>query len=67
MSHSPEPDDAERIVACLNFCREFSTKWLQGHKLRFIKQGDEIRSAADIPNFDGLVACQLIPVAKENA
>ena len=44
-------EDLDRIVACVNFCREFSTKWLQGRKLRF----------------DGFLICQLIPAAKENA
>jgi hypothetical protein len=59
----------ERIVACVNFCRQFPTDWLQGRQLVRIHDASELvgKSLADIEGFDGLVPCKLIPVAREPA
>lgn len=59
---------AERIVACMNFCRQFPTEFLQYRvlvKLTGQENGELRGSLGDIPGLDGLVACVMIPVAKE--
>ena len=57
--------NARRVLACVNFCRDFPTESLEGRSLVFIEPGTELRSAADIPGFDGFVAATLLPVAKD--
>lgn len=32
-SQGPSEEDCRRIVACINFCREFSTEFLEKHRL----------------------------------
>jgi hypothetical protein len=65
-AYSADREDAERIVACVNFCRQFPTAWLQGRQLVRIDDASQLvhKSLADIEGFDGLVACKLIPVAR---
>jgi hypothetical protein len=58
-------EDAARIVACVNFCREFDTEFLEGRRLKRLTAEDEVRVAADIDGFDGFVAVALLPVVKE--
>jgi hypothetical protein len=64
-----EQADAERAAACVNFCRQFPTEWLATHQLVYIDSQTNIptcqpKTLANIPGFSGLVACTLIPVAK---
>ena len=58
--------DADRIVACVNFCRQFSTEYLTDRQLVYLKPGDELigKSLNSIEGFDGLVAVSLIPAQK---
>lgn len=51
-----------RIVACLNFCRQFGTEFLEQRQLVHA-ESDNVRFASDIRGFDGFVPCVLIPVA----
>ena len=54
-----EDADARRIVACVNFCREFPTEALEGRQLVYLKQA-QWESLADMPKFDGLMAVRKI-------
>jgi hypothetical protein len=58
--------DAERIVACVNFCRQFSTEYLKQREMFFLKPGSELigKSMAEIEGFEGMVALTLVPVVK---
>lgn len=62
-------EDAERIVACLNFCREFPTEKLKGLRLRYLNGSEEIvpPSYAQLPGFEGFVAAVMLPVVKDEA
>jgi len=51
--------NARRIVACVNFCREFPTEALEGRQLVYLKQA-QWESLADMPKFDGLMAVRKI-------
>jgi len=58
--------DAERIVACVNFCRDIPTEWMQGKIAKTVQVSpnerpeDGWRHLALTPNLLGL-----IPVCKE--
>ena len=67
-AHPVEMATAERIVACVNFCRQFDTEFLRTRQLVKIAGKDETTgtlTADKIPGFDGFVAAVLIPVSKE--
>lgn len=59
-------DDKDRIVACVNFCRDIPTEWMQGKIAKTVQVSpderpeDGWRYLALIPNLLGL-----IPVCKE--
>jgi hypothetical protein len=57
--------DAERIVACVNFCREFPTSALEGRHLKYIHAKDDIQWDHGGGTPDGFVACTLLPVVKD--
>ena len=59
ISGSRAKADARRIVACVNFCREFPTEALEGRQLVYLKQA-QWESLADMPKFDGLMAVRKI-------
>jgi hypothetical protein len=63
--------DMERIVAAVNFCRQFDTEFLQSHQMFKVSKGEDgelvAKTLADIPGFDGLVAVGMIPVVREPA
>jgi hypothetical protein len=65
----PTIADAERIVAAVNFCRQFDTEFLQSHQMFKVSKGEDgelvAKSLADIPGFYGLVAVAMIPVVRE--
>ena len=75
----PNDADLRRIVACVNFCREFDTKFLQAHRLKRIPSDAEVYSdprtwpqpglkrviTDDITDFDSFVAVELLPVAAQ--
>lgn len=42
------PEDCERVVAAVNFCRQFPTEFLQGRQLVYVKDKENIKTAADI-------------------
>ena len=44
-------EDAERAVACVNFCRQFPTEWLAEHQLHFAKESQRLDR---IKNYAGL-------------
>ena len=46
---------AERIVACVNFCRQFPTDFLAKHEAAFVAH-NEWQTLGDIPLFTGIVA-----------
>jgi len=46
----------QRIVACVNFCREFNTEFLKTHHLKHLTEDSGFQSLADVPEFSGLVA-----------
>lgn len=58
-----QPDDPaamteankRRIVACVNFCREFSTEFLEQHTLKYLSDGT--KNLGELPGFTGLIAC----------
>lgn len=57
-----------RIVACVNFCRQFDTEFLRARQLMKITGKDEtteVLTADKIPGFEGFVAAVLVPVSKE--
>lgn len=58
---APRPEVVARIVACVNFCREFPTEALLNRRLIYAKDMDHYRSLADMPGLDGFVV-----VAKEH-
>lgn len=57
--HAIPIPDAERIVACVNFCAQFDTELL---RLRHLVNSVDLQSLADVPN-----QCGLIPVAFNGA
>ena len=67
-AHPVEMATAERIVACVNFCRQFDAEFLRTRQLVKISGKDETTgtlTADKIPGFDGFVATVLVPVSKE--
>lgn len=58
---SPDADEtAHRIVACVNFCRQFPTEFLEPRQLLYLKPGDSIgRSCDQLPGFYGKMAVVL--------
>ena len=52
----PSSEEMERIVACVNFCREFNTEFLKTHHLKHLTEDSGFQSLADVPEFSGLVA-----------
>jgi hypothetical protein len=66
---APSTDNSERIVAAVNFCRQFDTEFLQSHQMFKVSKGEDgelvAKSLADIPGFYGLVAVAMIPVVRE--
>lgn len=57
--------DAARILACLNFCREFPTSAIDGRHLKYITAETELKSPFDNRDAEGWVACTLLPVVKD--
>lgn len=51
-----EPEDARRIVACINFCREFPTEFLEQNRLRRYQEA----------SFKGVGYAGLIPFDTKN-
>lgn len=45
-------DDFKRIVACVNFLKEFPTSWLEAHHAVYTT---DAQTLADIEGFDGLM------------
>lgn len=58
-------EDARRIVACVNFCRQFPTDYLEGRQLVYIHSEDDLRHPKDLVP-EGFVACTLLPIQKDN-
>ena len=54
--------NAERIVACVNFCRQFPTEFIKNRQMVYIKDKKQL-NAVPAKEF---VACSLIPVAKNS-
>ena len=56
------PETLQRIVACVNFCRQFPTTFLASHTALNLAPNktpdDGWRTLADIPNLHGLLAVQ---------
>lgn len=61
-------EDAERIVACVNFCRQFPTEALLNRQLVYVTDKSEFvgKSCAELEGFDGFVAVTMAPVVKES-
>lgn len=55
-----EEEDAHRIVACVNFCREFPTEFLEAHRLNYLHSGEDLKTW----DYAGYAACELLPVVK---
>lgn len=59
-------ENADRIVACINFCRQFPTKFLECRQAVNLdhppepshKYEETMRTLSDIPRFSGLMAVQ---------
>jgi hypothetical protein len=51
-----DPENTRRIVACVNFCREFPTDWLEKHQAVYLMGEAKWQTLADIPGFLGLIA-----------
>ena len=52
-------DDLRRIVACVNFCREFPTEILEQRRMLYATK-ENWGTLADIPGFEGLVPCYAV-------
>ena len=51
-------DNLRRIVACVNFCRQFPTEWLEKREMVYADltpEQEQPITLADTPNFSGLV------------
>lgn len=53
--HAISSREARRIVAAVNFCREFPTHVLESRHI--VYQHGNLSSLADVPGFSGLIVC----------
>lgn len=54
-------EDLRRIAACVNFCREFPTEFLEERQMLYATK-ERFETLHDIPLFDGLIPC--FPIQK---
>lgn len=57
--------NARRVIACVNFCRQFPTDYLEGRQLVYVNRQEDIM-APHVPLPEGFVACTLLPIQKDN-
>lgn len=49
-------ENIERIVACVNFLKEFPTSWLEAHHAVSLANKEQFKTLGDIGGFAGLMA-----------
>ena len=55
-------ENAERIAACVNFCRAFSTAFLTRHETIYLTPGVELTTDSSVANADGWIVAKPIPI-----